>query len=349
MSAIFREQGIAARETGKLRELFDATLCPMEHDLGRDKSRLTVLSFDSVRFSDVNVINDRGIGQRTGIRKPCHVRANYSDDFLLCLPHRAEVWLEQCGVRSHFGAGSFALLSTARPFSAAIAAEQPHVPFAHTIVRVPGPRLRSRLARIDDYCGLPLTIRPGVGRIMVSLFDLALTEGAFLAEDDARRFGETLLESIASAARGAPEFAAPARSLPSAKQRLRERASHFMLSRLSDPNLDAEVVARHCDVSIRYLRDAFADASGTVGAFIREARLRECRAALRDPRLDSRSVIEIAMMWGFNDAAYFSRTYRRQFGITPSDERRLSGGSARNAPSLAVLSCPPTRLSRDGG
>lgn len=322
MRVMHDEQGIPAREAGRLQRLFDASLCPMEYGLGRDKSLLSVTRFARVNLRGIDVIRDEGLGQRAGIRKPCHVEAHRSDDFLVCVPHQAQVTLTQVGRQSCFTPGSFSLLSTARPFSAIIAAAHPHALFSHTIVRVAGPRLRSRVARIDDCCGQPLAIRPGVGRIMASLFELALAEGGALSDDEAQHFGDALLDAIADAALAAPELADMRCSTPpSSRQRLREQACHFILSRLSDPELHADDVAQHCGVSVRYLRAAFADADTSLGAFVREARLQECRRALRDPGLADRSVTAIAMSWGFNDAAWFSRAYRRQFGIAPSQER----------------------------
>ena len=324
---IQRAQEIPAHETGRLRELFDAALCAMEYGLGRDKSQLSVTSFAAVHLRGVDVIRDQGIGQRAGIRTPSHIEAHHADDFLICLPREAQVTLAQSGIRSQFGAGSFALLSTARPFSALITATQPRAAFSHTIIRIPGPRLRSRVPHIDGCCGRPLLIRPGAGRIMATLFDLALAEGSALSDSEAAHFSESLLDHIADATLGAPELVMELRAGVSAQARLHEKACQFIRSRLSDPDLNAEQVARHCGVSTRCLRAAFATAASGFGTFVRETRLQECRKALREPRLAGRSIMDVAMLWGFNDAAWFSRAYRRQFGIPPSAERRAAHAS----------------------
>ena len=41
------------------------------------------------------------------------------------------------------------------------------------------------------------------------------------------------------------------------------------------------------------------------------------RADLEDPRQRARSITEIALRWGFNDSAHFSRTFRARFGLSP--------------------------------
>ncbi|MBN9423018.1 MAG: helix-turn-helix domain-containing protein [Candidatus Accumulibacter sp.] len=46
---------------------------------------------------------------------------------------------------------------------------------------------------------------------------------------------------------------------------------------------------------------------------------------LLDPRRNNHSISEVAFSLGFNDAAHFSRAFRRCFGRTPSEWRQLGG------------------------
>ncbi|WIW45781.1 AraC family transcriptional regulator [Bradyrhizobium sp. 62B] len=39
----------------------------------------------------------------------------------------------------------------------------------------------------------------------------------------------------------------------------------------------------------------------------------------------TRKIIEIAHLAGFHDVSYFHRAFRRRFGQTPDDVRKLSG------------------------
>ena len=45
------------------------------------------------------------------------------------------------------------------------------------------------------------------------------------------------------------------------------------------------------------------------------------RDSLCDPALAARSISEIAVAWGFNDAAHFSRAFRARFGRSPRELR----------------------------
>lgn len=77
---------------------------------------------------------------------------------------------------------------------------------------------------------------------------------------------------------------------------------------------------------------------GGVAAFVRQARLKRCFQELTEPRAIRPSVIEVAMRWGFTSQSHFSRLFRANFGITPSEaieqaqaQRRARTGSARPA------------------
>jgi AraC-like DNA-binding protein len=100
----------------------------------------------------------------------------------------------------------------------------------------------------------------------------------------------------------------------------------FIEEHLADPDLSPAVIAQKHHISPRYLQLIFSEQGTTVGTWIRSRRLAKCRAELAHLSKD-RSVTEIAMDWGFNDAAYFSRSFSSAYGISPREFRRT-----RNAP-----------------
>jgi AraC-like DNA-binding protein len=62
------------------------------------------------------------------------------------------------------------------------------------------------------------------------------------------------------------------------------------------------------------------ESQGGVTRYIRRQRLLESRAVLSDPG-DDKSIAAIAEEFCFSDAADFSRAFRREFGLAPSDVR----------------------------
>jgi hypothetical protein len=83
----------------------------------------------------------------------------------------------------------------------------------------------------------------------------------------------------------------------------------------------SNIAPRTSHISPRYVHLIFSEHGTTVGTWIRSRRLAKCRAELANLRKD-RSVTEIAMDWGFNDVAHFSRSFSSAFGISPREFRR---------------------------
>ena len=88
-----------------------------------------------------------------------------------------------------------------------------------------------------------------------------------------------------------------------------------------DAELSPERVAQDCGISKRYLQTLLAG-SGT--SFVQElnaVRLDRASDLLADPRARGLAVAEVAYRTGFLDAGYFTRLFRKRFGITPSQWR----------------------------
>ncbi|MGO9686834.1 MAG: helix-turn-helix domain-containing protein [Beijerinckiaceae bacterium] len=50
--------------------------------------------------------------------------------------------------------------------------------------------------------------------------------------------------------------------------------------------------------------------------------MQRCYDVLTRPELNNLSVTEVAYRLGFNSSSHFSTTFRRKFGVRPSDVRR---------------------------
>ncbi|WP_052761692.1 helix-turn-helix domain-containing protein [Aurantiacibacter luteus] len=89
----------------------------------------------------------------------------------------------------------------------------------------------------------------------------------------------------------------------------------------SDPELSPERVAGDCGISKRYLQTLLAG-SGT--SFVQELnamRLDRASDLLIDARARALSVADVAYRTGFLDPGYFTRLFRKRFGLTPSQWR----------------------------
>jgi len=112
---------------------------------------------------------------------------------------------------------------------------------------------------------------------------------------------------------------------PAETSRNRGQLARQILRRIegdyADPDLSSESVAAECGISKRYLQTLLAG-SGT--SFVQElnaTRLDRASDLLTDPRARGLSIAEIAFRTGFLDPGYFTRLFRKRFGITPREWR----------------------------
>jgi AraC family transcriptional regulator, positive regulator of tynA and feaB len=121
-------------------------------------------------------------------------------------------------------------------------------------------------------------------------------------------------------------------SLPTCRQAaraaLRTEIRRYVRTHLQDPALGPASIARAYAISVRALHGLFEDADESVAGLVRRERLSRCLEDLE--RSSGGSITEVGFRWGFSDAAHFSRVFKREFGITPSDVRHGVAANRRS-------------------
>ncbi|MCO8276662.1 helix-turn-helix domain-containing protein [Actinoplanes sp. TRM 88003] len=110
----------------------------------------------------------------------------------------------------------------------------------------------------------------------------------------------------------------------------------YIAQHLGDPGLGPESIAAALNMSVRNLYHRCAEADLSIEKSIVAARLRAARAALADPARAGSTVAVVARASGFRDPAHFSRRFRAEYDMTPSEWRALNrvsgpGRRGRNA------------------
>jgi AraC-like DNA-binding protein len=126
----------------------------------------------------------------------------------------------------------------------------------------------------------------------------------------------------------APRFPEPAEPFGHARDRvdLTRRLYAHIDENLGNRDLSPASVAAALHISIRYLHKLFAGHGSTVGRWIQHRRLEEARRELARPGGGTTGVAAVAARWGFAGAAHFSRSFRRAYGMSPSDWRDARTG-----------------------
>lgn len=178
-------------------------------------------------------------------------------------------------------------------------------------------------------------------------------------ETEGVRLGTAMLDLLAVAL--ATHLNRDDRVPPDTQQRaLLIRIHGFIEGHLGDRDLSPATVAAANHISVRYLHRLFETQETTVAAWIRRRRLEQCRRDLADPMLRTLPVSAIAARWGSTSPSHFSRQFRSDYGVLPTEYRRAAdpGGldhsqppsstmPRRNAPS--GCSPPATAESRETG
>jgi AraC-like DNA-binding protein len=115
----------------------------------------------------------------------------------------------------------------------------------------------------------------------------------------------------------------------SARDHLVPLIRRYIDQNLSDPSLSPERVAEAHHISVRYLHRLFEGEGVTVGRLIRQRRVEECGRELARRGRASPTISAVALRWGFQSPAHFSRAFKELFGMAP---RQWRSGENRSRP-----------------
>jgi AraC-like DNA-binding protein len=189
-------------------------------------------------------------------------------------------------------------------------------PYTTIGLTIPASVLRAYVPNPDRAIGVRFTGAEGLSRaVSVMLREMwRMAEGGVLMP-----VGNRLLVSLFEAFSVCCELSTPnpgvTTSNAAARRAQIREATH---SRLRDPELSVQSLARELGLSTRYVQMIFEESAGSISRYIREQRLEGCRRELADPAWREHSVTGIAFRWGFNSAAHFCRVFHAHYGTSPS-------------------------------
>ncbi|MFH1345596.1 MAG: AraC family transcriptional regulator [Pseudomonadota bacterium] len=148
-----------------------------------------------------------------------------------------------------------------------------------------------------------------------------LREDSALSAPNLRQTIVTHVHDLAALAIGATRDAAEiARGRGLKAARLRAIKAEVSAN-LGWQGLSAETVALNQGITPRYVRMLFAGEGTSFSDFVRGLRLSRAYRMLADRRHLGRTISAIAFDCGFGDLSYFNRSFRRCYGLRPSDVR----------------------------
>ena len=108
----------------------------------------------------------------------------------------------------------------------------------------------------------------------------------------------------------------------SIKETQLDLAKQYMLIHISNSKVSPSLVADELDISVRYLHWLFKQTNETVIQFLIRKRIELAQLLLVSSSKSTFNITEVAFMCGFNDSTHFSRRFKQQAGISPSEFRK---------------------------
>jgi AraC-like DNA-binding protein len=240
-----------------------------------------------------------------------------SDDLIVVLHLRGTCRAGQRAVAAELNLNEGALVTTDETYFFEFPTR-----FRQLVLKLPQYLLAEK--RIRSELGCALLLAPGPTRLMQTLALSCLDDPIAVSADEAQGIEQAFADLLGSAIK----YPAIAGDRADTSARYRE-ACLFIRRNLTDPNLNPAAVAAHVNTSNRSLARTFARAGTTIERMIWRERLAAARRDFLDPRFMDRSITDIAFSWGFNDAAHFSRSFSKTYGVTPSEFRSASAGNVK--------------------
>ena len=116
-----------------------------------------------------------------------------------------------------------------------------------------------------------------------------------------------------------------------------------ILKNLASPDLTLVNVGKRHRVTPRYIHMIFELEGISFSEYVLEQRLLRALHLMTDNRFADWKVTALASEAGFGDLSYFNRTFRRRFGMTPSEARKLHAEKAWVHPQADELPAKGTR------
>jgi len=117
--------------------------------------------------------------------------------------------------------------------------------------------------------------------------------------------------------------------------------------KLADPELNLAEVAREHALPVRYVQKLLSLTGQGFSTYVRDRRLDRTKADLASPLHQQLSITDICLRWGFNDIAYFSRSFRERFAMSPREHRKAAGLSVALSEDGPRRGSPHLRRERD--
>jgi AraC-like DNA-binding protein len=255
---------------------------------------------------------------------PLATRRPPSDEraFTLQLVYAGHCHFRHAGADFVAETGDMMLVDASKPYEVAFTR-----PVQGLVLSLPWQRFGGHARELEARVGRPLNLGSGHAAVLSGFIRSAWQQLVERDDHDGAQWpqaaSDLIWELLTSVLQGEQLTAL----MRNRAEELRHAAAALVNARLGDPGFGSSALAAALGVSARYLQQVFAEAGTTPSRFLLARRLDVAAERLRHGGRYS-SITDTALECGFNDLSYFSRTFRRRFGVSAHEYRLSRGKSA---------------------
>lgn len=251
---------------------------------------------------EITSVKSTGLVTRTGGRT-CDDEHRFS----LQLVHSGQCCMLHADVEVIAETGDMIVVDVTKPYELKFKR-----PVQGLVLALPWKRFSQHAQTLGALAGRPLNRNGGPAALLSGFIRLAWDQLAEPGDEEwPQSASEVIWDLLASILQG--ERAAEA--MGTRTDDLRNSAMTLIEHKRFDPEFRSTAVADELGVSARYIQRVFADAGTTPARFLLARRLDAAAARLRSDNKSGR-ITDVAFECGFSDLSYFSRTFRRRFGVS---------------------------------
>jgi len=292
---------------------------------GRGIANVDIEPLDDVPFrAGVTFDLLPNVSLAAGWRTPAHYRmtkelaARGRDAIVVSLPRSGAASVTQFGKELIGGIGSAAVIAPQEPVTATMLTEGSFITLALSLPAI------ARLApHYSSAFGRAIPSNNAALRLLTRYVEVVQSGSELIDGAIAQSVSDHLIDLTALAIGTTGDYAEMARQRGATAARLTAIKADILRA-LSRSDLSAELIASRHGISPRYVRKLFEQAGSSFSIFVLAERLAKARAMLTDPRHRHLTIAQIAHEAGFGDLSYFNRSFRRQFGSSPSEIRETA-------------------------
>lgn len=268
-------------------------------------------NIDTHSNSTFELARVQGASQHIERRKHKNITTE-KDHVLLSVMLKGNMGLIYNEKRVIVSTGEFAFYDTTQEYDLNLNHE-----FDQIVISIPRQECERYLGRIDQICGISFGYEHPLQRLIHQYLKEFLISIQHLSQKQQDLMSEHILNMLSCIMSD--------QHLNHQKDKksmyLFEQIECYILKNLNNISLDIHHIAHCFKVSTRYISKLFQMRNTTFGQFLLLNRLKKIKYVLQSTSHQSHSIQQIAYGAGFVDMSYFSREFKRIYGVTPSEFR----------------------------